>query len=377
MRRPRLLAVTGRAPWPPDGGFKVRIARLLEALAHTWDISLLVAEPMEAGDFPLSGGAHEFATTGYTDAWRARPRGGPQLDRLRREFAHLLGTRGPDACLLFHGAEFLGFGRSDLPPTVADRIDCMTLEALRRFRLSPRPRHLRHAIALAAYERRAVREMDATIAVGEADVRALARLGGVDSVSVVRHSVDADPGPDFSTEAAVPTVVYSGSMYYYTNVDAVEHFVRRIWPAVRERVPAARFVIAGRRPADRVLRLAESPGVEVRENVPDMASVLRESWLTVVPMRAGGGVKIKILEAWAVGRPAVITPLTTNGLHLGPESKDLVVRDPGAFAGVVADLLQDPHRRHAIGRQVWETVRAHHAPEVVERAATALLRGRR
>lgn len=358
-RRSRLLAVSGVAPWPVRGGFSLRAAHLLEALSEWWDLSLVVAEPMDADLAPWRDPErHEVGTVDLPVRWRPVP---PvrHLEVLRRKVGETIARRQPDAALLFNGSEFLALGHA-FPPSVADRIDCGALE---RFRYVRRSRNLRllktvvETVAEARYERRIVRELFATTVAGADDAAALRAVAGVDRVHVVPNGVHTLPGPAFEAESRHPTVVFTGTLSYYANVDAVRYFVHAIWPGIRDRVEGARLVIAGRRPARRVLALSRVPGVEIRSDVPDMRAVLREAWVAVAPMRCGAGVKNKVLEAWAAGRPVVMLPRAANGLIFEAPARDLVVRGAEEFADRVVRLLRDAELRHAHGAAAQDQVR--------------------
>lgn len=388
VTRPSLLAVSAVPPWPLRGGFSLRAGHLLEALGEAWDIQLIVAGECDPGAAPWASDRHRVFSAPLGQplpAFRAPVRG---VEPLRRAFDEAARARTPDAVLLFSGTEFLAFGSgfpsarvsapSARPTVVVDRIDCSTLERVRAIR---RARSLRAFSALpqsltaARHERRITRSADAVTLVGEDDAAMLRRLTGSDSVFVVRNGVHAFPAPDFELESSYPTVVFTGSLGYYANVDAVRYFVRSIWPSIRARVDGARLVLAGRNPRPSVLALGRQEGVEVRADVPDMYAILREGWVSVAPMRCGAGVKNKILEAWAVGRPTVMTPLAANGLHLDEVAGALVANDRTAFGDLVVRLLRDRELRHDQGTSLQELARTRHTWEESAETLSGLLEG--
>lgn len=374
--RPRLLAVTGATPWPMRGGFSLRAAHMLEALAEWWDLSLVVASdrPVETPPW-AEPNAHEIHYLPRAWRWVAAPTRTARNSPLRAMVQDVIAARSPAAALLFNGAEFLAFGRSDFPPAVADRIDCATLERLRKIRVSPGA--LARAIQYAPYERRLVHELRATVVVGEDDARMLRRLSGSRKVTVIPNGVHVHGGPRFEAESARPTVIFSGILSYYANMDAIRHFVGAYWPHIRRRVPEARFVIAGHNPKPPVLKAASAPGVEIRTDVPSMREALQEAWVAVAPMRSGTGVKNKVLEAWAAGRPVVMTPLAANGLHLEEPLFDLIAADRAAFCDRVVELLGDTVRRHRHGEAAQRVAQTHHtwraSGEAMHRLLTTVL----
>src|SRR5262249_31625087 len=140
-------------------------------------------------------------------------------------------------------------------------------------------------------------------------------------------------------EAARPTVAFTGVLSYPPNVSAMLFLAREIWPRVRSTVAGAELVLAGREPAPEISALHGRDGLRLCPDVPDMAAVLRSAWVAAAPMLSGSGIKNKVLEAWAVGRPTVISPLAANGLELDGEAAAWVARDAPEAAEKIARLL--------------------------------------
>ncbi len=377
MERRRLLAVTGVSRL--EGGFLLRAVCLLRELATDWDISLVEASGIDpdviAWPDPVR---HEVISIPPRSPWQPAPGRHPNRDALREAVDAVLDTRHPDVALLWIGAEYLAFGRADFPPAVGDRIDSFTLGQLRfaRYARSPLKRlsALRKTARYAGYERGMVRRLETTVVAGEADAGILQRLSGSSSVRVVPSGTAVADSPDFDAESRLPTVAITGTLNHPPNVDAAVRFVRDIWPDVRREIPNARLLVAGRSPSDKVRLLAEVPGVELREDVPDMLTVLQESWLAVAPMRYGSGIKTKVLEAWGAGRPAVLTPIATSGLALDEAMRDLVAADRRDFGATVLGLLRDPERRHMYGRAAHALAVARHSWSRCGRAMSEILR---
>jgi glycosyltransferase involved in cell wall biosynthesis len=376
--RERLLAVSPVTPWPCKGGFSLRANHLLRHLARDWDITLVVASgesEVRMGLDPSPG--HELVSVRVVRQFGPAPSHRTEMDLLRRTVDELLATRRPRAALLFPGTEFLAFGRKDFPPSVADRIDCGALERARYIR---RARALRgfgaicECVRQAWYERRLVREVASTVVAGEDDRRAIERLSGRRTIHLIRNGVDAAPRIDFGAEHPRPTLAFTGTLSYYANVDAAVYFVRRMWPAILRRVPNARVLIAGRSPSRRVRELGRGPGVEIRADVEDMGALISESWVAVAPMRCGAGVKNKILEAWAVGRPAVLTPIAANGLDLGPDMRSFVTGSRKEFCDLVVALLEDRGLRHRSGIAAHQRAVQRHSWADSARGLSDLLR---
>jgi len=164
-----------------------------------------------------------------------------------------------------------------------------------------------------------------------------------------------DPPPDGRT------VVFFGHLSYAPNVDGVIYFLEEIWPRVAEAHPEARLKLIGGRPS-RSLQLLAGPRVELTGFVPDLRPHLAAATAVVVPLRLGGGTRLKIVEAMAMGKAIVSTPLGAEGIKAVP-GRDLLIEDqPEAFAEGVNRLLSDPAlaarlgqsaRRLAVERYSW------------------------
>jgi glycosyltransferase involved in cell wall biosynthesis len=200
------------------------------------------------------------------------------------------------------------------------------------------------------YEQNTLPRFHHIIAVSEHDRQVMGKWTDPSRITVVPTGVDLEqyrPGP--SSGASEALVLFVGAMDWEPNVDAVEYFCREIWPSIRAKVPAARFRVVGRDPSRRVRRLASS-SVEVVGAVPFVADHLRDAAVVVVPLRVGGGTRLKIYEAMAVGKAVVSTSVGAEGLDVHHQQDILLADDPSAFAGAVTRLLQDVELRRRYER---------------------------
>jgi sugar transferase (PEP-CTERM/EpsH1 system associated) len=230
----------------------------------------------------------------------------------------------------------------------------------------------REARTLLAFERLAAQEFDRTLFVSQAEAAAFVRLAPEAAARVgwMDNGVDLDkfspahvfppPLPD-----AAPYAVFTGTMDYWPNVDAVVWFAEAVLPAVRARHPGARFVIVGANPAPAVQKLAERPGVVVTGRVPDVRPYLAHAALVVAPLRVARGTQNKVLEAMAMGRPVIATPQAFEGLRALPGRDLLVGADASALATLAAEVLDGRHAalgaaaRAAVERDyAWEATLA-------------------
>jgi len=204
------------------------------------------------------------------------------------------------------------------------------------------------ASRMARYERDAVRRFDRVIAVSEADRQAMGGMVSPDRISVVPTGVDAEAfRPMVRSASPAPIVLFLGSMDWEANIDGVQYFVDAVWPAIRTAVPGARFQIVGRNPSAAVRRLA-SADVEVVGTVPSVVEYLHQAAAVVVPLRIGGGTRLKIYEAMAAGKAVISTTIGAEGLDCR-DGRDILIADaPGLFAERVVRVLQDPAWRRSI-----------------------------
>lgn len=355
-----LLAVAPVPLWPSDNGYSLRVTGVLRELVTHWNTVLVAPESRADVDQTASLKLLDYVPVDLGGNYATMP-WQLNVEALRTTVDGVLSGLRPTAAFLWSGTEVLGFDKS-FPPAVADRIDSATLAAIRmRPGLGFLRRRFRMAARAALYERRVVRHMGATIVVGEADARTLRRIAGRDSVHVIPNGVDRGPPPEPSWESPQPTVIFTGVLSFRPNADAVVGFAETVWPLVHAAVPTARLAIVGRGPGPRVQALTSLPGVEVLADVPDLRSELRRAWVAVAPMRSGGGIKNKILEAWACGKPVVMSTLASNGLAPGYEEASVTADSPDRVAEEVTRLLEDDARRRSLGAAGYALVSKHHS----------------
>lgn len=168
--------------------------------------------------------------------------------------------------------------------------------------------------------------------------------------SVVPNGVDIEyftPKPELET----PTLIYGGGMNMFANRDAVMHFLQDVWPRVRAQVPGVRFLAVGQDPPRELQAIAASdPQVIVTGYVTDIRPKIWEAGVYVVPLRVGGGTRLKVLDAMAMGKAMVSTTIGCEGIDVTPGEHLLTADEDTAFADAVVSLLHDPARRLALGR---------------------------
>ena len=199
------------------------------------------------------------------------------------------------------------------------------------------------------YEAAVCRKVSKTVAVSPHD-RVLHQADAAGAViRDVSTGVDvayfrANGAPEQPTE-----LVFTGSMDWHPNEDAIRHFIDDILPRIRREVPQVGLTVVGRNPSEGLRRDAEQAGVKVTGTVEDVRPYIDAAAVYVVPLRIGGGTRLKVFEALSMGKAVVSTGVGVEGLPLGPGEHYLKADDPQAFASAVVTLLRDSDRRHAIG----------------------------
>ncbi len=217
---------------------------------------------------------------------------------------------------------------------------------------------------LVGYERRVCRAADRVVAVSDVDRDALLRLDSSLDVTVVPNGVDLEfnrpravaPRPDMGSRA----LVFTGKMDYRPNIDAVTWFVDAVFPLIRQSAPDARFCIVGQQPHPRVAALAEQPGVVVTGRVPDTRPYIAGAAVYVIPLRIGGGTRLKVLEAMAMGQAIVSTRLGCDGFPFVDGEEVAYGDSPAVFAQQVLDLIANRARAAEMGRKARAFVEAHY-----------------
>jgi len=222
------------------------------------------------------------------------------------------------------------------------------------------------------YERSAVRKFQHVIAVSENDRALMMQWVDGDRVTVVPTGVDLThytPGPD-ATEPG-PLVTFIGAMDWEPNVDGVDYFCSEIWPAIKAEVPAARFRIVGRNPVRRVQKWA-SESIEVTGRVPSVVEHLRQSAVVIVPLRVGGGTRLKIYEAMATAKAVVSTTVGAEGLDVHSGRDIILADDASAFSRAVIMLLRDQDLRRRYEKAAAELAACYDWPVIGRRFSEVL-----
>jgi glycosyltransferase involved in cell wall biosynthesis len=372
----RILFLSPRQCWPALSGAKLREYHLARALSRWAELTYVYFA--DAGDPPLTAADLRFdarvigvpkphvygpwkLVQGLASRWPlpvvnyTSPRMIEALSRLDTPFdlVHL------DSIHMIRYVETMG------NPRVIYNWHNIESEAMRRYAEST-PSLARSVYAkLTAgkwerLERQILRDAFGHIVCSERERQQLSSIAPSARIKVIENGVDCANFAGLNTGSDRKRIVFVGKMDYYPNIEAIIGFANTTWPLVREKVKGTTLSIVGASPTAAVQALAGIPGVEVTGTVPDVRPYYREALAAVVPLRTGGGTRLKILEAMAAGVPVVSSVLGAEGLAVTPGS-DILISDPDDHAGWVrnlSELAQSEVRRTELvekARQLVET----------------------
>lgn len=207
------------------------------------------------------------------------------------------------------------------------------------------------------YESLICRHFDMCICVSAQDQRRLASLCPGTAIGVVPNGVDLGYFKPGEFEEGDTRLVFTGSMDWQPNEDAVLYFCDRILPLIQAEIPETRFYIVGSNPTERVLGLSEVEGVTVTGSVEDVRPYIASAAVYVVPLRSGGGTRLKILQALAMEKAVVSTTVGCEGLELQLGRHLLVADRPQQFAAKTIQLMKNRLLRRRLGKNGRELVR--------------------
>jgi sugar transferase (PEP-CTERM/EpsH1 system associated) len=381
----KVLWLTPQLPWPLDQGARIRNYYLLRAVAarHTIDLLSLDPEAPSASLGPLADLCRRvevFAAPRRTPRQRLRSLFASRLPDLawrawqpalaRR--LHALGATEEYDLVHISSLEMMPYRRllpaARRPPLVFDDLNAeyhlqqrAGLTDLRQpARLPLGLYSLVQCWRLRCYEARLCTEASLVLAVSATDAALLRRIAPRARYAVLPNGVDTarfTPAP--APPAGPPTLVFTGTLDFRPNVDAVRWLADAILPRLRRRYPDLRCWVVGKRPAPAVVAaVRRCPALELVGAVADVRPYLAAAHVYVVPLRIGSGTRLKVLEAMAAGVPLVSTTLGLEGIAAQPGEHALVADDAAAFAAAVARLLASPDRRQQLAARARALVEA-------------------
>jgi polysaccharide biosynthesis protein PslH len=225
------------------------------------------------------------------------------------------------------------------------------------------------------YEKLVCQAVKRVVAVSDGDALAMRSLYGVPSIAAVPTGVNVDYfAPPADMLPPVTDLVFLGSMDWRPNIDGIRWFVADVLPLIRRRRPKCSLAVVGRRPTREILRLAKADSrIHATGTVPDVRSYLWKSAVSIVPLRIGGGTRLKIYEAMAARIPVVSTTVGAEGLDVRHGENIALADSAEAFAERCLALLSDAEARRKQCQAAWEMVSACYSWEAVSRKFELLL----
>lgn len=200
------------------------------------------------------------------------------------------------------------------------------------------------------YEADLLRRVDHTIGMSEPDEAALREVAPGAAITVIPNGVDLAAYTGFNGPVVPSDLAFTGKMDFRPNIDAVLWFGQQVLPLIRQRRPNTTFAIVGQRPHPRLNVLRGLPGITITGYVNDVRPYIAGATVYVAPLRVGGGTRLKLMEAMAMGRAIVSTRVGAEGFPVTDEHELLLADDPETFAQKVLFLLENPARRVELGQ---------------------------
>lgn len=220
--------------------------------------------------------------------------------------------------------------------------------------------NLREALVKGLYERAFAASIDRVWVVSESERSAMRWLAGMRAVDVLPNGVDGSYFHPMAEEEIATSVVFWGRLDFGPNIQALDWFCRRVWPALRRQVRDAQFTILGFRPSPAVRTLAAQPGVRLVADLDDIRKEVCRHTAVVLPFVSGGGIKNKLLEAAALARPIVASRRALGGLRRGAAFPLIQPLRPADWVREILALWREPARRRRLGVAARRWVLEHH-----------------
>jgi len=367
---PKVLCLLPGVPLPANTGGNLRSLTMARALDKAFDLTVIAwgneGEDAQALESALAGRAHVVHRHGPVDTAFAEamglvlgcPAGYTRYGWFPAVLRGLLEAHRFEAIHFDHPHTALEWPLiRRMQPQARLVLDAHNVEAEILERLAESaPRWQRRPLLwqarrVRALEREIARRVDLVFTCSDKDAEAFRKMGGR-CVRVVPNSV---PPLSRSLVAQRRDVVFVGSLDWRPNAEAAVILAREIWPLCRALLPGARLVIVGRNPPAPVVELGAND-VIIAGSVPSVQPFLDGAFATAIPLRAGSGTRIKILEAWAGGVPVIASRIAAEGLPYRDGEDLIIAEEPGEFARALVRLWRDRALAQRLVRQGQRTV---------------------
>ena len=390
----RILFLSRWYPYPPDNGSKLRIFNLLRALSRRHKISLLsFREADDVTDEPDVERMREVCTAVRAVPYRRfRPGSAKSMvGLLSPRPRSLVDTYSPKMLAAVmdeyqrNGCDVLIASQLDMVPyalalpkvpSILEEVELAVYrDAMHRSgNIRSRLRAGVTWLKLSAYLRRVLPRFVACTVVSDVERAHLQQVvPGYPNVTVVPNAVDTS---QYDHDYGLPqpnTLVFTGALTYSANHDAMRYFLEEVFPIVARAIPEVSLRITGKYDGVDLTSLPSRSGVELTGYLPDIRPLVAQSWASVVPLRVGGGTRLKILESMALGTPVVSTSKGAEGLGVTSGQDILIADDAKEFSVLLESLLHSPALRCRLSEAARRLVRTRYDWEVVARGINDLI----
>lgn len=394
------LIVANRLPFPVDDGWKSRAFQVTRALGAAMETTLLAFDTAPGALDDARRTLGPAVTIRTVPAPRARTPAKLALGLLTRDPLHVWNARSRamlDAArdiverrkptVAVFESPYVYPIAAALPPGTCRVIDAHNVENLIFSRYARTLGNVAQrwyagitARKLARFERESFSSADVAWLCSAQDRDLARQLAPAADLRVVPNGVDTQAFQPGQASGRNPLrLLYFGKLDYLPNVDAIEWFTREIFPVIRKRMPGITLDIAGAGATGSIEDIVRGvPGINLLGRLDDVRPALASAGVVVVPLRIGGGTRLKIVEALAMACPLVSTPIGAEGLEVQDGRDLLLAGSPGSFAQAIERLVADRALADALGAQGRATVAAHYDwGKVLARAIAELPRDRR
>ena len=371
----RILMYSQRFPFPMDTGGKIRTGQLLKQLHRRFHITLITNMEAEK-DHEYINEVVTLCSQYYPIDWKEVPKFSPKFfmkvflrlfsarpitvlndysKQVEGKLQELIAAQSFDLVICDFLQPSINFENIQMPPSILFEHNVENIIPKRHYLTSRNPL-LRwfwksQWKKMERYEKEACQKFTGVIAVSTQDQECLQKLTKKEDIFAIPTGVDADYFIPSQNPCEKHTLVFSGSMDWIPNEDGISYFVSEILPLIQRQIPDVRLTVVGRNPTPGLQKLAEEvTQVKFLGRVEDVRPYIAKSEIYIVPLRIGGGTRIKIFEAMAMGKAVVSTSIGAEGLPVISEKNCLLADSPEDFAEAVVTLLRDADKRQRMER---------------------------
>lgn len=380
-KRLKVLVIDEWFPWPLESGKKIRTFNLISRLAEIHQIYYLAYASTPKEDFKVAqiqkygintllvedNRTKKWSLPFYMDVARnllsSRPFSTVYHVRpiFAKELCKFLEREKPDLvhCEWTNYAPYLEYV-GNIPIVISSHnIESEIWHRYARSTKNPLSKlvAMQQAERIEVLEREWYKRVDHVIAVSETDKERIEGYGGY--VTVVDNGVDLQYYGAQDIPNNADSIVYTASFDTFANQDAVHYFMREMYPYIKMKVPNIKVSFVGKDPPSSIVKYGhkDPSSILITGTVPDVRKYIGSAAVVIVPLRIGGGSRLKILEAMAMKKPVVSTTVGAEGLIVESEKNIIIADDPIEFSNRVIKLLKDKRAQHELGMAGWNVVK--------------------